>query len=132
MKKYLTEFIGTFFLVFIACLALARGSDPAFLAIGAGLMVMVYMGGPISGAHYNPAVSIALLLARKLPASDLLPYIVSQLAGAVAASTVATWILGRPIAPAPSPEATALQALVVETLFTFALCLVVLNVATGK
>jgi aquaporin Z len=132
MKKYLTEFIGTFFLVFIICLAVARGTDIAWLAIGAGLMVMVYMGGPVSGAHYNPAVSIALWLSRKMPASDLLPYFGAQFAGAVAAGAAATWILGRAITPSPSPEVTAVQALTVESLFTFALCLVVLNVATAK
>ena len=132
MKKYLTEFIGTFFLVLTVCLAAGgRTSIPPF-AIGASLMAMVYMGGPISGAHYNPAVSIALLLSRKLAGADLVPYIFAQLAGAVAAAATGDWILGAPFAPAPATTATSLQALVVEALYTFALCLVVLNVATSK
>ena len=132
MKKYLTEFIGTFFLVFTICLAVDRGVPLAFLAIGAVLMVMVYMGGPISGAHYNPAVSIALLLSRKLAGADLIPYLVAQFAGAIAGAATGAWILGSSIAPAPAPTATGMQALAVEFLFTFALCLVVLNVATSK
>src|SRR5262249_10403327 len=95
-------------------------------------MVMVYMGGPISGGHYNPAVSIAALLARKLPGADLVPYIVAQLGGAVAAAAIGDWLLGALFTPAPAPTATALQALAVEIFYTFALCIVVLNVATSK
>jgi aquaporin Z len=132
MKKYLTEFIGTFFLVLTACFTLARGGTEGPLAIGAALMVMVYMGGPISGAHYNPAVSIALWLSRKLAGRELIPYIVAQFAGAIAAGAIGFWVQGRTLTPAPSPEVTGLQAVLVEFLFTFALALVVLNVATSK
>ena len=69
MKNYVTEFIGTFFLVFVVGLAVASGTPFAPLAIGGTLMVMVYMGGHISGAHYNPAVTLAALIrgAIKLP-----------------------------------------------------------------
>jgi aquaporin Z len=132
MKKYVTEFIGTFFLVLTACLAVARGTPDAALAIGAALMVMVYMGGHISGAHYNPAVSIAARLSRKLAGADLIPYFVAQFAGAIAAGAIAAWILGRSFAPAPSPGVTPLQALLVEFLFAFALCLVVLSAANSR
>jgi aquaporin Z len=132
MKKYLTEFIGTFFLVLTVCLAAGAGSPFAPLAIGSSLMVMVYMGGHVSGGHYNPAVSIAALLSRKLAGAELLPYLVAQLAGAVAAAAIAGWILGHAFAPAPAPTASRMQALVAEFLGTFALCLVVLNVATSK
>ncbi|HEY2956484.1 MAG TPA: aquaporin [Candidatus Eisenbacteria bacterium] len=132
MKRYVTEFIGTFFLVLTVCLTAGAGSPFAPVAIGAALMVMVYMGGPISGAHYNPAVSIAALLCRKLPGPDLVPYFVAQLAGAVAAAVVGDWVLGNPFAPAPAPTSTIFQVLAVEFFYTFALCLVVLNVATSK
>ena len=132
MKKYLTEFIGTFFLVLTICLAAGGSTSIPPLAIGASLMAMVYMGGPISGAHYNPAVSLGLLLCGKLVPSDFVPYVIAQLAGATVAAATGAWILGHPFAPAPAPSATALQALAVETLYTFALCLVVLNVATSK
>lgn len=132
MKKYLTELIGTFFLVFTICLAAGGGSSIPPLAIGGSLMAMVYMGGPISGAHYNPAVSIAMLLSRKLPGSDLVPYLIAQLAGATLAAAISAWILGVPFAPAPSAGASPMQALAVEALYSFALCIVVLNVATSK
>jgi len=132
VRKYLTEFVGTFFLVFTVCLAAGGGISVPPLAIGASLMAMVYMGGPVSGAHYNPAVSLALLLSRKLGAADFLPYLVAQFAGAIAAAGIGAWILGHPFAPAPGPSVTAFQALAVETLYTFALCIVVLNVATSK
>src|SRR5262249_10180217 len=132
VKKLLTEFIGTFFLVFTVCLAAGGHTSLPPFAIGASLMVMVYMGGPISGAHYNPAVSLAALLAGKLPAADLVPYVVAQLAGALAAAATGDWLLGALFTPAPAPNATALQAFAVEVFYTFALCIVVLNVATSK
>ena len=132
MKKYLTEFIGTFFLVLTACFAVARAGTNAPLAIGSALMVMVYMGGPISGGHFNPAVSIAAFLSRKLAGADLIPYFIAQLAGALAAAAIGAWALGSSFAPAPAPTTTGMQALAVEFLFTFALCLVVLNTATSK
>ena len=132
MKKYLTELIGTFFLVFTVCLAAGGNASVPPLAIGASLMVMVYMGGPISGGHYNPAVSIAALLGGKLPGRELVPYLVAQFAGSIVAAWVGFWILRHPFAPEPAPTATGMQALAVEFLYTFALCLVVLNVATSK
>jgi aquaporin Z len=92
-------------------------------------MIMVYMGGHISGGHYNPAVSLAAMLRGKLASSDLGPYIVAQLLGAVVASLLVYVILGRTFAPAPAPTATVVAALLVEILYTFALCIVVLNSA---
>ena len=67
MTKYLTEFIGTFFLVLTVNLTVMGQVSMAPLAIGASLMIMVYMGGHISGGHYNPAVSLAATLRGKLP-----------------------------------------------------------------
>ena len=131
MSKYVTEFIGTFFLVFTIGLTVISKSDFAPLAIGASLMVMVYMGGHVSGAHYNPAVSLALLLRGELPAKDFIPYVVSQLLGALAAAGAVNFVLGQSFAPEPAATATTAQALAVEILYTFALALVVLNVATS-
>src|SRR5262245_7304226 len=103
MKAYLTEFIGTFFLVLTIGLSTNQaGVAPAPLAIGAALMVMVYMGGPVSGAHYNPAVSVAVLLRGKLAAKDFVPYLVSQLAGAFLAALAVGAILGVSFAPEPA------------------------------
>jgi aquaporin Z len=130
MKNYVTEFIGTFFLVLTVGLTVIGGTPMAPLAIGASLMVMVYMGGHISGGHYNPAVSLGLMLRGKLAAKEFVPYVVAQLLGAVAAAGVAYVVTGRTFAPEPGYGVTPLQALVVEILYTFALVLVVLNTAT--
>jgi len=132
MRNYLTEFIGTFFLCLTVGMTVLSGSDLAPLAIGSSLMIMVYMGGHISGGHYNPAVSLAALLRGALPTSQFLPYLVSQLLGAVAAGVMTQLILGNTAAPAPNVDATTTAAMLNEILFTFALCLVVLNVATSK
>jgi aquaporin Z len=131
MKNYLTEFIGTFFLVLTIGLTVVGGTEFAPLAIGASLMVMVYMGGHISGAHYNPAVTLAVFMRGKLEARDVAPYMVSQVAGAFVATVVVQLVMGSTFAPAPSPDATTVAALLVEILYTFALALVVLNVATA-
>lgn len=132
MRAYLTELIGTFFLVFTVCLTVAQGTPFAPLAIGASLMIMVYMGGHISGGHYNPAVTLAAVMRGALPSSQLGGYWASQLLGGVLAAYVACTITGVEISPAPGEGVTTLSALLVEVLFTFALCLVVLNVATAK
>ena len=132
MAKYVTEFIGTFFLVLTIGLTVNQGVDVAPLAIGAALMVMVYMGGHISGAHYNPAVSIAVFMRGKLEKSDLLPYIGSQILGALLASFIVGHMTGQFFVPAPGAGAHTLAALGGEVLFTFALALVILNVATSS
>ena len=129
MTKYLTEFVGTLFLVLTIGLTVLGQSPMAPLAIGASLMIMVYMGGHISGGHYNPAVSLAAMLRGKLATGELGPYIVAQLLGAIVASLLVYLILGRTFAPAPAPTASVIAALLVEVLYTFALCIVVLNSA---
>jgi aquaporin Z len=132
MRVALTEFIGTFFLVLTIALVVASGTPMAPLAIGTALMVMVYMGGHISGAHFNPAVSVAILMRGAMPSKSFVPYVLSQLAGATLAAYVGRMITGQTFAPVPADSATITQALLVEILFTFALALVVLNVAVAK
>lgn len=132
MAKLLTEFIGTFFLVITIGLTVVAGSPFAPLAIGCALMVMVYMGGHVSGAHYNPAVSLGIFLRGRMEAKDLIPYWVAQIAGASVATVMVSVLLGSTFAPAPGPDASTVAALLAEFLFTFALTLVVLNVATAK
>jgi len=78
MNKYIVEFLGTLLLAFVV---FATGN---WLAIGAILAVAVLLGGPISGGAYNPAVVIALLAAGKISSSDVIPYIVAEVAGALA------------------------------------------------
>jgi aquaporin Z len=132
MNRLLTEFLGTFFLVLSIGLSVIGASPLAPLAIGATLMVMIYMGGHISGAHYNPAVTLAVFLRGKLPAKDVVPYWVAQIAGAVVAAAMARWvIMGHAIQAAPVESNKLLAALLVEFLYTFALASVVLASATA-
>ena len=132
LAKYLTELVGTFFLVFSIALASSSGSTLAPLAIGATLMAVVYMGGHVSGAHYNPAVSLAVMLRGKLSGADLLPYWGAQLAGGVLGALAASIVVGHTFAPAPASSASPVAVLLVETIFTVLLALVVLSVATAK
>ena len=132
MQKYLTEFIGTFFLVLtVGCAVMASGTNgiPP-LAIGAILMVMVYAGGHVSGAHYNPAVTLAVFLRGRCPAKDVLPYMASQVAAALIAAAVASFL--RPDYVATAGATDMPRVIVAELLYTFALAYVVLNVATSK
>ena len=124
MRNYITEFIGTFFLV----LTIGLTREPVY--IGVMLMAMVYMGGHISGAHYNPAVSIAMIYRGLLTAKEAIKYILSQLAGAFLAALTVNWFIGDVMQVAPSNTASVMQILAVEAIFTFALMLVILNVAT--
>jgi aquaporin Z len=132
MKKYIAEFIGTFFLVLIIGLTVigAGATVIAPLAIGAGLMVMVYAGGHISGAHYNPAVTLGVFIRGKVMVTDVVPYIVAQLAGAALATVVVKFFrAGVDVTPMVLQTGPAFLA---EFLFTFALVYVVLNAATAE
>jgi aquaporin Z len=99
MRKYVTEFIGTFGLVSTVGCAVMGKAAPAPLAIGAALMVFVYAGGHISGGHHNPAVSMAAYLRCRLSRQDLGPYWLAQAAGALVAAGLATFVVN----PAPFP-----------------------------
>ena len=131
MQKYVAEFIGTYFLVLtVGCTGIASRPDviPA-LAIGSVLMVMVYAGGHVSGAHYNPAVTLAVYLRGRCEAADVLPYCIAQLAGAASASAI---LLAFKTAKVITLDADIPAGLASEFFFTFALAYVVLNVATAK
>ena len=132
MQKLLVEGIGTFFLVLVIGLtAIAPGAGAmAPLAIGAILMVMVYAGGPISGAHYNPAVTLAAWLRGVCKPADVPGYVVTQMIGASAAALAVTVCKPGSTVVALQPE--VVPALVAELLFTFALAYVVLQVTTAK
>ncbi len=131
MQRYVTEAIGTFFLVLTIGLTAVSGFALAPLAIGSILMVMVYMGGHISGGHYNPAVSLAVMLRGKLSGGDFGAYFVSQIVGALLAALAVIGMTGSTFAPTPDAGATLPAVLLAEFLFTFALALVVLQVATS-
>jgi aquaporin Z len=130
MRRYLTEFVGTLFFVLSIGLIVASGSPLAPLYIGSALMVVVYMGGPVSGAHYNPAVSVALTLAGKLPRGDLAPYVAAQVLGGLSGALLADLFLDRTFTVAPAATAAIGTAFLVEVVFTCLLALVVLNCAT--
>jgi aquaporin Z len=124
MKKYITEFIGTFFLV----LTIGLAGNAA--AIGAALMVMIYAGGHISGAHYNPAVTLAVFIRKRISLSDAMIYMGSQLAGALIAALIVS--VFRDLPENAEQHLNVTNALLAEFLGTFALAYVVLNVATAK
>ena len=133
MNKYIVEFIGTFFLVLtVGCTGIGAGAGViAPLAIGAALMVMVFAGGHISGGHYNPAVTLGVLIRGKVKPADVVPYWIAQFIAAAIAAFFVIKVLrfGAPvtaIAPKMGP------ALLAEFLFTFALVYVVLNTATAE
>src|SRR5262245_42765242 len=126
MSKYATEFIGTFFLVLTIGCTVIPGSAGVIppLAIGAALMAMVFAGGHVSGAHYNPAVTLGVWLRGRCNAADVVPYWVAQVLGAVLAAFAATTLVGSPTVPPLTPPLP--QAFVAELLYTFALVYVVL------
>jgi aquaporin Z len=129
MKKYLVEFIGTFFLVLAVCMAGTTAGAMAPLAIGATLMVMVYAGGYISGGHYNLAVSLAVCIRGKLPVMELIIYWIVQLAAAAAAAYIASHVFM--YATTAHSNDFPKREMAAEMLGTFALAYVVLNTATS-
>ena len=132
LRKYLVEFIGTFFLVFTVASAVLFGGEGVIapISIGFALMIMVYAGGHISGGHYNPAVSLAAAIRGALNWTQLIPYWIFQVLGAVAAAFLAIHFVALEVV-LPCPFTLA-QVIVGEFLFTFALCYVVLLVATSE
>ena len=132
MNKYIVEFVGTFFLVLVVGLTVIEPGAGmlAPLAIGSTLMVMVYAGGPISGGHYNPAVTLGVWMRGKVPAKDAVIYMIVQIIAGIVAATVVSFQKGNPMLTPMSPDIP--KALLNEFLFTFALVFVVLNVATSK
>ncbi|WP_085243604.1 aquaporin [Mycobacterium europaeum] len=134
--KCVVEAIGTLFLVFTCGAAVSSGNPLAPLAIGAVLMVMVYAGGHISGGHYNPAVTLAVLVRRRISLRDAAWYWAVQFGAGLIAAAVVHWVVDPAHTGTPAtlivPTDRLAAVFVVEFLFTFALCYVVLNVATSS
>jgi aquaporin Z len=125
MKKYITEFIGTFFLVAVFCLT--NGNFLAPIAVGSLLAAIVYMGFPVSGAHYNPGITLAVLLLKKLSIKESLIYILIQLLAGCAGALCYFLIWGRNSGiPRPNMDINIIKPLFVETILTFLLVLVYL------
>jgi aquaporin Z len=141
MKRFIAEFLGTFALVFAGTGAIIIDQQShgvithAGIAMTFGLIVMsmIYAFGDISGAHLNPAVSIAFTVAGRFPMKQLGPYIFSQLAGAVLASFVLKFMFpDNALLGATMPAGSEMQSFVMEFILTFFLMLVILNVASGS
>jgi aquaporin Z len=133
MRRYVAELIGTFFLVFTICCSVQSGAALAPLAIGLVLAAMIYAGGHLSGAHFNPAVTLAVYLRGRLPGRDVGPYCAAQLVGALLAAAAAAAVLdGRPDSAFSASGRGLLAAFIAELLLTFALAYVMLNVATSR
>jgi aquaporin Z len=130
-RKLVVEFIGMFIFMFTVGMATEKAGAGVLapFAIGFVLMVMVFAGGHISGGHYNPAVSMAVLVRGKMTSIDWFGYVVVQLVAAVLAALVVRGIGGHEPA---APVAATGKMFVVELIFTLALTYTVLNVATAR
>lgn len=133
MNKYICEFIGTFFLVLAVGATVINGASGVIppLAIGSMLMVMIFATGHISGAHLNPAVTLAVWMRGKMAAADIPGYVIGQIVGALAAAYLVLFMKGNPPVTAMVFD-SPIRPLIAEFLGTFALAFVVLNVATAK
>ena len=141
MKKYIAEFIGTFAMIFCGTGAMTinevTGGDVSHVGIGItwGLIVMsmIYAFGEISGAHFNPAVSIAFAYAKKFSWKEVPTYIFFQVAGAFSASLLLMWLFPKSeLLGSTIPSIDLLRAFVIELLLTFFLMVVIINVSTGS
>ena len=124
--RYAVELIGTFFLTFV----IAFTGDP--LAIGMMLTALIYAGGHVSGAHYNPAITLGFLLKGDIDWRDSIAYVLCQICGAFAATLVLFAVNGKTFLPTPAAEVAVVSAALIEILCTFVLAFVIYSVATSK
>jgi len=141
MSKYIAELLGTFALVFFGTGAIVANQQSdgvithAGIAITFGLIVMamIYALGDISGAHMNPAVTIAFTIAKRFQLKQVLPYVVSQFIGAILASLTLHFLFPtNETLGATVPAGTDMQSFILELILSFFLMLVIINVATGS
>ncbi len=132
MKKYLMEFIGTFFLVFAIgnFLFQPEMGHMGIISIGCTLMAMIYAGGHISKAHYNPAITLAFYIRRGMDRKDTPGYLTAECLGSCLAIVTSLYLFDFP--QLPPLELYIGPTLIVEFLGTFALAFVIMNVATAK
>ncbi len=140
MQRFAAEMIATFALVFAGTGAIVvndTGSGVVShvgiaLTFGLVVMAMIYAVGDISGAHLNPAVTLGFWLAGRFPGADIIPYVASQVLGALAGSVLVRVLLGpHPTLGATLPTGSVGQSFVLEIVLTFLLMFTILNVATG-
>ena len=140
MKKYLSEFIGTFSMIFCGCGAMVINdftggsiTHPG-VAITWGLIVMsmIYAFGDVSGAHFNPAVTLGFAVAKKFKWIEVPKYVIAQLFGALTASYVLLFLFPESDLGATIPTIEPLKVFIIELLLSFFLMLVIINVSTGS
>merc|ERR1719378_733667 len=130
---YIAEFVGTFLLVFtVGCNVLTGDPTWAVTSIACVLMVSIYALGGVSGGNFNPAVSITLGLSEKMEWKEVAIYCVVQIAAGICAGLSFAAMLWKVVNVAPKPGFGWWEAFLAETLYTFVLCFVVLNVAASK
>ena len=141
MKKVLAEYIGTFALVFAGTGSVIIDQQAngiithvgIAITFGLVLMSMIYTFGGVSGAHFNPAVSIAFSAGGKLPVAELPGYIVAQILGAISASLILKFLFpANELLGATIPSGPAMQSFVLEMIITFLFMLVIIDVALGE
>lgn len=141
MQKYTAEFLGTFMLVFLGtgAVTIAAGSTLTIgLAFGLAITVSAYAFGGISGGHFNPAVTTAMLINRRISGKDALWYVVAQVLGATAASAIMKLFVSglglatNQLGQTDFPKISAGLAFLVEALVTFLFLLVILNVTSDR
>jgi aquaporin Z len=141
MKKYIAEIVGTFALVFCGTGAIVINQESAGAITHVGIaftfglivMVMIYALGSVSGAHLNPAVTIAFAFAKRFPIKEIIPYIISQVTGAFIASVVLRILFpANEFVGSTIPTGSDAQSFILEFILTFLLMLVIIQVATGS
>ena len=141
MRKYAAELIGTFAMVFCGTGAIVIDQQTggaighAGIAITVGLIVtaMIYTFGEVSGAHFNPAVTIGFTIVGKFSVKEIPPYLISQLSGAFLATGLLRFLFPENITlGSTQPSGSDIQSFVLEFILTFILMLVILNVAHGS
>ena len=140
MKKYLSEFIGTFSMIFCGCGAMVINDFTGGIithpgvAITWGLIVMsmIYAFGDISGAHFNPAVTLGFAVANKFKWTEVPKYMIAQLFGALTASYILLFLFPESDLGATIPIIEPLEVFIIELLLSFFLMLVIINVSTGS
>jgi aquaporin Z len=137
LAPFLVELVGTFFFVMVIGLNLGQGTQFASITIGVMLMIIIYSGGHISGGHFNPSVTIGVLMGSREPIErkdifKALAYIFLQICGGVVGALVAVWLTDSSITPTPSSSYRSGSVFMLEVFFTFLLVSVVLNTATTK